>query len=162
VENSEFRADHIEVIEKGALKTEHTFSSVAEVLGTLTLKASRAEGVFQDAGGGVGTLKRTSIWKSNYEWLQDGRAAGTAVPRGKLSRAFNISFEGKSYGLFPGGNTFRSWTLKDTQDVAICEIRPRGAFKRGALIGIMGQLPLALVAFSYCLVSQRWQEAATA
>jgi hypothetical protein len=160
VENNEFRTDLIEVIEKGVIKTEHTFSSAEVVLATLALKASRAEGVFQDAEGGAGNLKRTSIWESKYEWLQESRAVGTAAPRGKLSRAFNISFEGKEYGLFPGGKTLSSWTLRDPQREIICDIRHRGAFKRGALIEIREQLPLALVAFSYCLVSQRWQEAA--
>ena len=50
------------------------------------------------------------------------------------------------------------WTLRNARDQILCEIKPRGVFKRGAMFRILNQLPITLLVFTYCLVSKSWQD----
>ncbi|MCJ7732980.1 MAG: hypothetical protein MUP11_00395 [Anaerolineales bacterium] len=156
--NEELKADVIEVGVSGTFKTEHVFATSAGILGILTLNAGISEGDFQGADGSSLVIKRTSFWKSNYE-LRDGNSViATAVPLGKLRRGLILNMEGEPLGLYPGGSKLRSWRIKDALDQVLCEILPRGAFKRGAYLRINAQIPLRWLVFGYCLVTKRWQE----
>jgi hypothetical protein len=154
----EFKADLIEVLETGAFKTEHVFQTDEGILGSLSLNVGKTEGAFQAVDEKELTFKKTSPWKSNYEWRDGSSLIGSAVPRKALSRAFLIDFQGTGYGLIPGGTKMRSWRVINSSDQELCEILPRGAFKRGARIRIKAEIPIGLLIFSYCLVNKRWQE----
>ncbi len=157
---NDLKADVIEVTASGAFKSEHVFNTTVGILGVLTLKGIKGEGSFSGADDSVLDFKKISIWKSHYELRQGSTVIAGAQPPKGLSRAFNLVFEGDYYLLKPGGNKLRSWTLKDNQGRAICEIMPRGGFKRGALLRIGAEIPLTLLVFVYCLVIRRWHEEA--
>jgi len=154
----ELKADLIEIVETGAFKTEHLFQFGGGVLGVLKLKASRSEGNFKTETGEEYFFSKPSIWKSNYEWRDNTSLLGRAVPKGKLSRAFIIDFQGTAYGLLPGGSKLRSWRIVSTSGEDLCEFIPRGAFKRGARVRIGAEIQVGLLGFCYCLVTKRWQE----
>ncbi|RLD04162.1 MAG: hypothetical protein DRI65_11255 [Chloroflexota bacterium] len=161
-DQAELKADVIEVTVSGIFKTEHVFNTPDGVLGTLTIKGSKGEGSFTGAGNLLLDFKKPSVWKSQYEFREGNAALGKAQPPKKLSRAFNIGFDGESYQLKPGGSKLRSWTLKNSQGQGICEILPRGGLKRGAFIRIGAEIPLKLLVFTYYLVVKRWQEESAA
>jgi len=157
-ELTELKADMIEVAVSGTFKTEHVFNSSGGVLGVLVIKGSKGEGMFQGADESRLEFKKPSVWKSHYE-LHDGTAIiGTAHPPKKLKRAFEISLDGETFSLSPGGSKMRSWTIRNAGEQQICEILPRGGFKRGAILRIGAEIPLKLLVFGYCLVFKRWQE----
>ena len=156
--NEIIAADVIEVVEKGFIKTEHVFRTLSEVFGVLNLNAGKSNGSYTGSDESRLRFTKTNFWRSNYDLQQNGAVLGRAAPRGKLSRAFLITFEDEIYGLFPGGGKFRSWIIKNNLDQVLCEIRPRGTFKRGAIITILNPMLYNLLVFSYCLVNKRWQE----
>lgn len=158
----ELQTDIIEVTVKGTIKTEHLFNAESGILGVLTLKGGKGEGSFTGADDSLLAFNKTSVWKSNYELLQENEVIASAQPPKKLTRAFNLDFEGEIYTLAPGGSKRRSWTIKNNSDQAVCEFLPRGALKRGALIWIQSEIPLSLLVFGYCLVLKRWQEESAA
>ncbi|NQS92089.1 MAG: hypothetical protein HQ574_06725 [Chloroflexi bacterium] len=156
--NVELRADVIEVGVSGIFKTEHVFATPAGILGVLTLNVGISEGEFQGADGSTLVYKKTSFWKSNFEYFDGVSVIATAEPIGKLRRGLRLNLDGEHLGLFPGGSKLRSWTIKDPRDQILCEILPRGAFKRGAYLRIKAQFHLRWLVFGYCLVTKRWQE----
>jgi len=156
--DSVIAADVVEVVETGFIKTEHVFRTTNEILGVLTFNAGKTRGSYAGSDGTLLRFKRTNFWKSNYDLEQDGAVLSSAAPSGKLSRAFVFGFEGNVYGFFPGGRKFRHWVVKNEIEEVLCEIGPRGAFKRGALIRFFYPVPIVLVVFVFCLVSKRWQE----
>jgi len=159
----ELKVDVIEVTVTGTFKTAHVFNAELGILGVLTLKSGKGEGSFVGADDSLLAFNKTSIWKSNYELLQGNEViASASPPKKKITRAFNLDFEGEIYTLSPGGSKRRSWTIKSSPGQAICEFLPRGALKRGALIWIQSEIPLALLVFGYCLVLKRWQEESAA
>ena len=161
-DQAELKADVIEVTVSGTFKTEHVFNTSSGVLGALTIKGSKGEGKFMGADEAELDFKKPSVWKNQYELQEGSVVIGTAHPPKKLKRAFQIDLEGQIYHLAPGGSKLRSWTLKNTQGQGICEILPRGGFKRGAYIKIGAEIPLKLLVFAYCLVIKRWQEESAA
>jgi hypothetical protein len=86
----------------------------------------------------------------------------SAAPRGGLSRVVIIAFEDEFFALLPGKGMSRSWTLRNSQDQVLCEFKPRGTFKRGAMLRILNQISISLLVFSYCLVSIKWQQQSAA
>ena len=157
--SGESTADVIEVIETGVFKTEHNFQSSTQVFGTLVLKAGKSSGTFTGADGGTFEFIKHGFWKARYELRHEsGAVLASAAPHGKLKRDLLISFEGKVHGLFPGGSKLRSWRVMKDQNQVMCEISPRGAFKRGGILRIFSPVPFNLLVFAYCLVSKRWQE----
>lgn len=158
MEQAELKADLIEVTVKGTFKTEHVFNTVEGILGTLTIKGTKGEGIFIGADEVILEFKRPSVWKNQYELQEESTTIGMAHPPKKLKRAFEINLEGTIYHLAPGGSKMRSWTLANMHGQGICEVRPRGGLKRGALIKIGAEIPLKLLVFVYCLVTKRWQE----
>lgn len=155
--NGVIAVDVVEVVETGFLKTEHVFRTFSEILGAFTLNAGKSSGSYAGSDGSSLRFIKTNFWRSHYDFQQDGAVLGSAAPRGKLSRAFLIQFEEEIYGLFPGGK-LRSWVIKNNHDQVLCEFRPRGVFKRGAIITILSPMSFNLLLFSYCLVNKRWQE----
>lgn len=156
--DQEIRADLIEVLESGIIKTEHVFQSRQGILGIMNLKAGKSSGIYKAADGTEMSIKKTSFWKSNYEWRDGETLVGGAQPRKALSPTFFIMYQGNSVVLSPGGNKARSWRVKNSFNQELCEIQPRGVFKRGARLLIKAEIPIGLLVFCYCLVSIRWQE----
>ena len=156
--NGEITADAIEVIETGVFKTEHVFQSQTHDFGRLVLKAGKSSGTFTGADGETFEFVKHGFWKARYEFRQGSAVLGSIAPRGKLNRDMLISFEGEVYGLFQGGRKLRSWRVMKDQDLVLCDISPRGGFKRGAILQIFSPVPFNLLVFSYCLVTRRWQE----
>jgi hypothetical protein len=157
--NESFTADLITVIEKGFfLKTEHLFGTQSDTLGVLTLNAGKTEGTFTGQEDLSLIFEKIGFWKSHYELKQEGMVIASAVPRGGFSRVLIITCEGELFALLPGKGLSRSWILKNSQDQFLCEFKPRGTFKRGAMLRIINQIPISLLVFSYCLVSKKWQE----
>jgi len=155
--NGVIAADIIEVVETGFIKTEHVFKTLNEIYGVFTLNAGKSGGSYSGSDGSSLKFIKTKFWRSHYDLMKNGAVLGSAAPRGKLSRSFLISFEEELFGLFRGGK-LRSWVIKNNLDQVLCEFRPRGVFKRGAIITILSPLPFNLLLFSYCLVNKRWQE----
>jgi len=122
-----FKTDVVEVVETGFLKTEHVFRTLSETFGVFTLKAGKSSGSYSGSDGSSLRYAKTNFWRSHYELQQDGAVLGSAAPRGKLSRAFLITYEEEFYGLFPGGK-LRSWVIKNNLDQVLCEFKPRGGF----------------------------------
>jgi hypothetical protein len=158
----EFTADVIEVTVSGTFKTEHVFNAAEGILGVLTLKASMADGQFTGADDLKLAFKKTSAWKSHYELQQNGVILGTARPPKKITRALDLFVNEVRYILKPGGSKARSWKIYDERGQVMCEIMPRGAFKRGARIRIEAEIQLSMLVFGYCLVARRWQEESAA
>lgn len=156
--NEHFTADLIVVIEKGFFKTEHLFGTQSDVLGVLTLNAGKTEGTFTGQEDLSLIFEKISILKSHYELKQEGTVIASAVPRGGFSRVLIITFEDELFALLPGKGLSRSWILKNSQDQALCEFKPRGTFKRGVMLRIINQVSVSLLVFSYCLVRKKWQE----
>ncbi|MFV1948667.1 MAG: hypothetical protein ACC633_01900 [Anaerolineales bacterium] len=154
----EIKADIIEVLESGIFKTEYVFQSREGILGIMSLKAGKSDGIYKAADGTEMLLKKTSFWKSNYEWRDGETLVGGAMPRKALRPTFIIKFQGNSVVLSPGGNKARSWRVRNSSNQEPCEIQPRGVFKRGARLLIRAEIPIGLLVFCYCLVSIRWQE----
>jgi hypothetical protein len=156
--NESFKADLIAVIETGFFKTEHLFGTQSDVLGVLALNAGKTKGTYTGLEDLSLIFEKINFWKSQYELKQEGAVIASAAPRGGLSRVVIINFEGELFTLLPGKGLSRSWTLKNSRDQFICEFKPRGTFKRGAMLRIINQIPISLLVFSYCLVSKKWQE----
>ncbi len=160
--NESFTADLIAVVETGIFKTEHLFGTQSGVLGVLALNAGKTKGTYTGLEDLSLVFEKINFWKSQYELKQEGAVIASAAPRGGLSRVVVITFEGEPYALLPGKGLSRSWTLKNSQDQFLCEFKPRGTFKRGAMLRILNQVPISLMVFSYCLVRNKWQEQSAA
>ena len=152
------KASQIEISVSGTFKTEHVFNTPEGGLGSLTIKGSKGEGTFNCADDSVLEIKKPSIWKSQYELLEEKNTIGKAHPPKKLKQAFEIDFEGEIFNLDPVGSKSGSWTLTDPQGNGICEVLPRGGLKRGAKINIGAEIALKLLVFVYYLVDKRWSE----
>ncbi|MCJ7715002.1 MAG: hypothetical protein MUO54_00585 [Anaerolineales bacterium] len=160
--NESIAADVIAVIESGLFKTEHIFGTNTDLLGILIMNAVKTKGTFTGTEDFSLDFEKIHFWKNLYELKQGGAVIASAAPRGPLSRFFTLGLGNESYALFPGKGLSRTWTLKDSRDQILCEIKPRGVFKRGALFRILNQLPITLLVFSYCLVSKSWQDQSVA
>ncbi len=157
-----YTADRIEVSVSGTFKTVHSFFSSYRNLGKMALNAARSEGFFLGVDGSQLALNKTSFWKSEFEISQDGEILASAAPRGALKRAYDIQYQGNRIELKPGGSKLRSWTVRNSQGVALCEFLPRKGLKRGAQILIKAELQLPLLVLCYLLVIRRWQEETSA
>lgn len=159
---NEYRADLIEITVSGGLKTEHVFHAADGVLGVLNLNGMISKGEFRGADGSQLILEKTSFWKSEYQLLEGSGIVASAKSPKVFKRAFEIEYEGRSMRLEPDGLTLRSWTVLDEDQHPICEIKRRGALKRGAVIHLFSPAELGLLALAYTLVTKRWQEESSA
>ncbi|MEE9599873.1 MAG: hypothetical protein V3V66_05370 [Anaerolineales bacterium] len=156
--NESLSADVIAVFESGIFKTEHVFGTNTDLLGTLVMNAVKTKGTFTGMEDLFLDFEKIHFWKNQYELKQGGEVIAIASPRGALRKVYILGFEEESYLLSPGKGFSRIWTLRNSRDQFLCEIKPRGVFKRGAMFKILNQLPIALLVFSYCLVSKSWQD----
>jgi hypothetical protein len=160
--NKSISADVIAVIESGVFKTEHVFGTNTDLLGILIMNAVKTKGTFTGTEDLSLDFEKIHFWKNHYELKQGGVAIASAAPRKALSRLFILALEEESYLLSPGKGFSRIWTLRNERDQILCDIKPRGMFKRGAMFRILNQLPITLLVFSYCLVSKSWQDQSAA
>lgn len=158
----EWKADLVEVTVSGVIQTEHVFNTAGGILGVLTMKGVKSQGAFQGVEGGEVQLSRTNFWKSQYALLERGTELGSAKPPRAISRAFAVEYHGDQLVLIPGKGLTRIWRLLDDQGSVICELKPRSAFKRGALIQIFSSVEVKLLVFVYYLVFIRWREQSSA
>jgi len=156
--NESVSADVIAVFESGVFKTEHVFGTNTDILGTLIMNAVKTKGTFTATEDLNLDFEKTHFWKNLYELKQGGVVIANAAPRGTLSRVLILGIGEESYLLSPAKGFSRVWILRNARDHILCEIKPRGVFKRGALFKILNQLPITLLVFSYCLVSKSWQD----
>ncbi len=152
----------IEVSVSGTFKTEHDFKAGESSLGSLAIKGAKGEGVFTAASGIVLEFKKPSGWKNQYQLLESNNLLSSVQLPNKIRKAFEIEFSGQVYELSPGGSKNRSWTLRNSQALQVCEILPRGGLKRGAVIQVENQLALQLLVLVYYLVEKRWKDEASA
>jgi hypothetical protein len=155
---NEFLADVLEVTVSGGFKTEHVFHAADGVLGVLKLNGMISKGEFKGADESIFILEKTNTWKSEYQLTEGSKILGRAKSPKAFRRAFEIEYEGQLLKLKPGGSKLRSWTALDAEQNPICEIRPRGAFKRGGVIQLFAPAALGMLVFFYMLVVRRWQE----
>jgi hypothetical protein len=159
-------ADRIDVTVSGVFTTHHLFQTATGVLGELTMPALRKRAVFRTAEGQELVIEQTSWWRGTYELRDDGTVLGTARPLGLFRRENVVRFANRDYRLRAAGLWGRIWHLVDDGIAAQGEIlvafHPRGAFRRGAILRIMGPVDLNLLVFAYHLVNTRWQEQSAA
>ena len=160
--NESVSTDVIAVFESGIFKTEHVFGTNTDLLGTLIMNSVKTKGTFTGTEDLSLDFEKIHFWKNQYEIKHGGMVMGSAAPRGVLSRVFILSLGEESYLLSPGKGFSRVWTLRNARGQILCEIKPRGIFKRGAMFRILYQLPITLLVFSYCLVRKRWQDQSAA
>ena len=160
--NESVSTDVIAVFESGIFKTEHVFGTNTDLLGTLIMNSVKTKGTFTGTEDLSLDFEKIHFWKNQFEIKQGGVVMGSAAPRGVLSRVFILGLGEESYLLSPGKGFSRVWTLRNARGQILCEIKPRGIFKRGAMFRILYQLPITLLVFSYCLVSKSWQDQSAA
>jgi len=150
----------IEVTIRGFFTTHHTLATEAGTLGEFTYPAFSQYGKYR-AGDGRELLMQKTHWLGTAHELVEGDVVrGTADQVGLLRQDLSIRFEGRIYALEPKGLFSQAWILVDEQRTMLLEVQPRGAFRQGAYITILGAVDADLVAFVYYLANSRWQEAA--
>lgn len=154
--------DRIQVDVSGFFTTHHRFLSGAGELGQMTMPAARREGVFRSFEGRELVLWRKSWWRSEHELRESGMTLASARPRGFFRTEIMIEFGGQRYTLARISFWKRGWRLIGPGNVALLEVQPRGFFKRGAFLDILGEVDADLLVFVYYLVYMRWQEEAAA
>ncbi|MGD2177198.1 MAG: hypothetical protein PVG71_05185 [Anaerolineae bacterium] len=159
-------ADTVEVTVSGVFRTRHLVQTATGILGELTMPALRRKAVFRTAGGRELIIERTSWWRGTYELREDGAVLGTARPLGIFRRENVVRFGDHDYRLRAAGFWGRIWHLVDDGPAAEGEIvvafRPRGVFRRGAILQILSPVDLHLLVFAYYVVNARWQEQSAA
>lgn len=153
----EWVTDQIEVTVSGFLTTRHSMQVGTDVLAGFTLHAFRRTGELLLANGRELTVKQTSIWKGTHEMREGGVLLGHAQTRGVFKREVDIEFGDQQYVLIPGSLWKRNWVLVDAQGIELLDLRPRGAFRRGALLTVLAEVEIDLLAFAYYLVHKRWE-----
>jgi len=153
----EWATDQIEVVVSGFLTTRHRLETPAGTLGEITVSAFGRHAFFRGADGRELVMYQPRWWKGEYQ-LREGQAVlGTAWPRGFFSHQIIVEFAGQTHTLEPTSFWKRGWQLVDEAGGRLLGIEPRGVFRRGARLAILGEIDLALLAFSYYLVHKRWE-----
>jgi hypothetical protein len=83
---------------------------------------------------------------------------GTARPLGIFRRENTVRFVERDYRLGAAGFLGRIWHLVDDAGQMLVEVRPRGVFRRGAIMRILRPVDVDLLVFTYHVVNTRWQE----
>jgi hypothetical protein len=155
-------ADQIEVTVDGVFTTHHYLQSASGNLGELTMNTGGSTGTFLSTDGRELEIKRTSLWRGWYELRDSGIVIGTAASQGVFRRTTTIDYRGVEHLLEPTSFWAREWRLVDPMGSILVEVGPRGVFKRGAVIRVLGEIELDLLVFCYHMVSMRWQEQSSA
>jgi hypothetical protein len=150
----------IEVTVRGFFTTHHTFETEAGILGEFTFPAFSQYAKYQARSGHELLMQKTHWLGTAHQLVEGDVVRGTADGVGLLRQDLAIQFEGRAYSLQPKGLFNQAWVLLDEQGSSLVEVQPRGAFKQGAFVTILGAVDADLVAFTYYLVNTRWQEAA--
>ena len=152
-----YLTNEIEILVEGFFTSHHYLTTPAGELGEVTARSGSA--TFTAADSREFEIQRTSFWRGWYELRQNGIVIGGAVPEGFWRRTFQLGYRGlEGYVLEPTSVWNRSWRLVDPSGTALLDLEPRGVFKRGARVAVLGEVDLELLAFTYYLVNVRWQE----
>lgn len=155
-------ADQVEVTVAGVFTTQHAFHTATGALGQLASYAFKRQSLFRGVDGEELTVTRTSWWRGSYELRDATGVVGTAWPMGLLRRENRVQFRTNSYRLVAAGVWGRVWNLLDEAGTTVIVVRPRGVFRRGAILRVMLPVDASLLVFTYSLVSARWHEQASA
>ena len=150
--------NEIEVAVSGFFTTHHRLQTAAGALGEFTFPAFRMHARFRAADGRELLARHVSLWRDRHELWDGNTRLATARPPHFWSRAFIIQFGGREYTLRPVGFWEHCWRLADEAGMMLLEMRPRGAFRRGAFLTVHGEIDADLLAFAYYLVHTRWEE----
>jgi hypothetical protein len=154
--------NEIEVEVSGFFTTHHYFETASGTWGEFTFPAFSTHGVFHAADGRELLMQKPHWLGTAHEFIEGEAVRGTADRRGLLSREIVVQFDGQEYLLEPKGLLSRGWNLIGAGETILLEIEPRGIFKQGAYVTIVGAIDADLVVFAYYLVHMRWQEDAAA
>ena len=158
----EVASNEVEILVSGLWNTSHHLQTAGESLGLLVLPAFRRGGVFHSVDGRELVAERTRWWRRWHELREGAVVLGSAAPRAIWGWSLEVMFGSQAYVLEPAGILTRAWRLLDERGDPLLEISPRGIFRRGAVVTILAEVPVDLVAFTYYLVFTRWQEQAAA
>jgi hypothetical protein len=151
-------ADLVEVTVSGFFTTHHVMQTAEGVLAEMTMNGLGKRAVVRTAEGRELAIERTNWWRGAYELRKDDLPVGEAHPLGILRRNNAIHFGGRCFRLQAGDCWSRSWTLSDDAGQMLVKIRPRGAFRRGAILRILRLVDIDLLALTYHQVNVRWRE----
>jgi hypothetical protein len=154
--------DEIEVAVSGFFTTHHHFQTEWGGLGKCTFPAFSQHAMYRTADGRELLMQKSHWLGSAHELVDGGSVRARADRPGLFRRDILIQFDGQEYTLEPEGLFSRGWLLFDAGGTKLLELRPRGAFKQGAYLTIIGSINSDLVAFVYYLVHMRQQEDAAA
>ncbi len=152
--------EEIEVEVSGFFTTHHWFNMESGMWGELVFPAFAGYGTIQTPDGRELVMKKTHWLGSAHEFVDGDRVRGTADKASRANQGFVIEFDGEEYFLLPEGLFKQGWFLQDESGNRLIEIQPRGAFRQGAYLTILGIVKAYLAAFAYYLVHVRQQEAA--
>jgi hypothetical protein len=157
VADGEWVTDEIEVTVSGFWNTQHSLQAGPDLIGELTLPGFRRKGLLRLSDGRELTVEHTSFWKGTHEMREGGVLLGTARTRGVFKRQVDVGFGERQYVLQPGSVWKRNWLLVDLEGTVLLEMRPRGAFRRGAFVAVLAEVGIDLLAFAYYLVHKSWE-----
>jgi len=151
-------ADLVEVTVSGFFTTHHVMQAAGGILAEMTMTGLGNRAAVRTAEGRELAIERTNWWRGVYELRKDKLVVGEARPLGILRRKNAIRFGGRDFGLRAGDFWNRSWTLSDDAGQMLVKIRPRGTFRRGAVLQILRPVDVDLLALTYHQVNVRWRE----
>jgi len=154
-------ANEIEVTVSGFFTTHHRLEAPTGTMGEITMSGSGRKASFLGADGRELALRQPKWWRNVYEVWEGDAELGAAWPQGFFSRQIVVEYGGRRYTLKPAGFWSRGWHLVDEVGNGLFEIKTRG-LRRGARLGILAEIDIALLVFAYYLVHMRWQSEAAA
>jgi hypothetical protein len=149
--------DEIEVTVRGFFTTHYSFHTATGEWGELTLNGFRRCGRFVYPDGRTLELCLADAWRQRYELREAGWVRGEARPKSAWRRELTVRFDERDYLLSPRGAFSRDWFLTAADGTPLLAVRPRGFFKRGAFLDILGALDGDLLVFAYYLAEKRWE-----
>jgi hypothetical protein len=133
-------------------------TSMAGVLGELTLPAFARGGSFVFADGREVVMEKTSWWKGWHELREHGIVVGSARPLGFWGQRISVGYRGKMYELTTANFWGDRWHLLDEAGTVLVEIWRQGFFRQKVALTAHLEIQLDLLVFAYYLAHVRWQE----
>ena len=155
-------ADLVEVTVSGFFTTHHVMRTAAGSLCEMTIRGLGKKAVVRTIDERELLIERTNWWRGAYELRRDDVTVAEARPLGVFRRVNAIQFDGRGYRLRAADFWSHSWLLADDAGQTLAKIRPRGVFRRGAILRILGPVDVDLLAFTYHLVNARWRQQSAA
>lgn len=116
-------ADRITILSSGLMPRRHRLLIGEEVLGELSVGLGFTA-TFGDAEGRQLRLRRTSLWRGEYE-VREGRQVLGSAHQPLFQRWFDVRFADASFLLLPRGLGFYLWELRDETGAPLLALRWR-------------------------------------